>query len=39
MTNYYKKFKRELLKDILALVLYVLLSVGVVYWVIKIFTF
>ena len=35
MENYYKKLKRELMRDILMLILYVLCSVGIVYGIIQ----
>ena len=35
MEDYYKKFKRELIKDIMLLIVYILCSVGIVYWIIQ----
>ena len=38
MENYYDKFMKQLIKDIFMILAYLLMSVGIVYWLYKLFT-
>lgn len=38
MENYYHKFMKQLIKDLFMILAYLLMSVGIVYWLYKLFT-